>query len=150
MWFRRWRGRRLDPPAPVVLPPLERLSELVERVVVLLDQAPAPTVEVEPEPELEPEPEPEPEPRGGTDGHLLFLPDPDGYRLVEREGAAPERGELLDLDGLRGRVLRLGPSPLPGDPRRCAFLEQEPPEQNRTPTGERGESDRGDAGGAPG
>lgn len=132
MWFRRWRRRRHEPPAPVVLPPLERLSELVERVVVLLDQAPSPTAEEEPELEPEPEPETRPEPRL-TDGHLLFLPDPDGYRLVEREGAAPERGELLDLDGLRGRVLKLGPSPLPGDPRRCAFLEQEPPEQNRTP-----------------
>lgn len=130
---------------PVLLPPLERLSELVERVVVLLDQAPAAAPEAAPAEEL-------PQPAGG---HLLFVPDAAGYRLLERDGAAPARGELVELaefaelDGRR-RVARLGPSPLPGDHRRCAFLEQEPPGQTRTPTGERGESDRGDAGGAPG
>jgi hypothetical protein len=138
MWFRRWRRRRPEPPAPVVLPPLERLSELVERVVVLLDQAPAPPSA------------PADEPQPATDGHVLFVPDPTGYRLLARTGAAPGRGELVVLDDGSARVLRVGPSPLPRDRRRCAFLEQEPRPQARTPTGERGESDRRDEGGAPG
>jgi hypothetical protein len=105
-----------------VLPPLERLSELVERVVVLLDEVPAPAPVAEERPQEEPA------------GHVLFVSSPTGYRLLERHGPAPERGEVLELEESRCRVLRLGPSPLPGDRRRCAFLEQDPPEQNRTPT----------------
>ena len=41
MWFRR-RRRQLP---PVLLPPLDRLSELVDRVVTLLDEAPTPAPE---------------------------------------------------------------------------------------------------------
>ena len=43
-------------------------------------------------------------------------------------GLAPEHRERVFTDaGTPFRVLRLGPSPLPGDRRRCAFLEREEP-----------------------
>jgi len=67
------------------------------------------------------------------DGWVAFLPSPAGYRLAEREGVPPGRGEVVDDDGVPFRVLRLGPSPLPGDRRPCAFLEREErPEAART------------------
>lgn len=74
-------------------------------------------------------PSPPPEPHGW----VAFAGSPAGYRLVERAGEAPARGVLVELDGALHRVLRLGPSPLPGDARRCAFLErEEPPAEGRT------------------
>jgi hypothetical protein len=86
---------------------------------------------------LEPEPEPEPaeEPHPEQEGHVLFVADAAGYRLLEREGAPPARGDVLEVGEARLRVIRLGPSPLPGDPRRCAFVGQERPEAARTPDG---------------
>lgn len=137
MWFRR--RRRQQP--PVLLPPVDRLAELVNRVVTLLDETPAPA------------PEPVAAERSDeevVDEHVVFVPGRDGYRLLVREGTAPARGDEIDLDEVRYRVLRLGPSPLPGDRRRCAFLEQEPAGENRSPTGAGGESDRGHEGGAQG
>lgn len=94
-----------------MLPSLDQLAELVERVIVLVDEvAPAP-----------------------VDGHVLLAPATGGYRLLTREGAAPACGSELGLDGGRFLVLRHGPSPLPGDRRRCAFLErQEPPRPDRS------------------
>jgi hypothetical protein len=55
-------------------------------------------------------------------GHLLFVPSPQGYRLEERDGAAPERDTRIDVDGTAFVVSRIGASPLPLDPRPCAFL----------------------------
>jgi hypothetical protein len=55
-------------------------------------------------------------------GHLLFVPSPQGYRLEERSGAAPERDERIDVDGRPFLVSRIGASPLPLDPRPCAYL----------------------------
>jgi hypothetical protein len=135
MWFRRRR-----PPPPVLLPSLERLAELIERVVELLDEvALGPTRETGPPPAPVPNPAPEPvsspvpSPAPSMDGHVLLVSSPDGYRLLEREGAPPARGDLLDVDDAEFAVLRLGPSPLPGDRRRCAYLErQELPKVDRT------------------
>lgn len=111
-WFRR-RARRTAP----VLPSLDQLAELVERVIAEVDQVAAPGVEA----------------AAPVDAHVLFAPASDGYRLLRREGAAPACGSELALDGGRFRVLRQGPSPLPGDLRRCAFLErEEPPQQDRS------------------
>jgi hypothetical protein len=110
-WFRR-RARRKTP----VLPSLEQLAELVERVIAEVDQVAAP-----------------PEPEAAVDGYVLFAPSTDGYRLHARAGAAPSPGSELELDGGRFRVLRHGPSPFPGDRRRCALLErEEPPRSDRT------------------
>ena len=56
------------------------------------------------------------------DQHLLILPN-HGYRLVARWGAAPEPGELVDLEEGRFRCLRISASPFLGDDRLCAVLE---------------------------
>jgi hypothetical protein len=124
MWFRR-RRRRQSPP-PLLLPSLERLAELVARVIALLDEAlPAlPALTTEPAQPAEAEPVP---------GHVLFVAAPAGYRLLQRDGAPPAWGEALELEGVGFRVVRLGPSPLPADRRRCAFVErQEPPRPERS------------------
>jgi hypothetical protein len=135
MRFRRLFRRRRQPP-PVLLPSLERLGEVVERVVGLLDEAAvAPPRQPKPKPTPTPGPTPDAsfEPVPFVDGHLLFRPSPDGYRLLEREGAPPAPGDLVEIDGDGLSVLRLGPSPLPGDRRRCAYLErQEPSRADRT------------------
>jgi hypothetical protein len=55
-------------------------------------------------------------------GYLLFVPSPQGYRLEERDGAAPERDERVEVDGTAFVVSRIGASPLPLDPRPCAYL----------------------------
>ena len=65
-------------------------------------------------------------------GHVLFVSDPTGYRLVEREGAAPAAGELLTLHELGGvEAVASGPrsSPFPGDRRPClaCTVVDEPP-----------------------
>lgn len=57
-----------------------------------------------------------------SDGHLLFVWKPSGYELVEQDGAAPMVGDAVELDGQQLRVIKLGPSPLPGDKRACAYL----------------------------
>lgn len=66
----------------------------------------------------EPEPEREAEP-----AYLIFVWTPDGYGLRAAEGAAPEAGTRLSIAGAEHVVAKLGPSPLPGDRRRCAYLE---------------------------
>jgi hypothetical protein len=53
--------------------------------------------------------------------YLLFAWSPAGYELREREGEPPEVGSELDDDGRQLIVTKIGPSPLPGDARRCAF-----------------------------
>lgn len=56
-------------------------------------------------------------------GHLLFVWSTTGYELVERDGEAPPLGgEVCERDR-RYRVTRVGPSPLPGDGRLCAYLQ---------------------------
>ncbi|HET7572513.1 MAG TPA: hypothetical protein VFJ77_07580 [Gaiellaceae bacterium] len=57
-----------------------------------------------------------------ADGHLLFVWNPAGYELVERDGDPPAVGSDVDLDGRALRVTKVGPSPLPGDKRACAYL----------------------------
>jgi hypothetical protein len=113
--------------------------------VVKLEPLPAPLVEIVPD--LEPDPElgrleaenrrlqdeierlrgeftklklvetPEP-----ADSHLLFVPTPARYLLLEREGAPPEPGSRLELDEGAFAVAKLGDAPFPGEPRPCAFL----------------------------
>ena len=70
----------------------------------------------------------EPEtPREQVGGHVVFVASTTGYRLLERDGIPPARSDalVLDGDGAVAVVLRLGPSPLPGDRRRCAFVERQ-------------------------
>lgn len=59
-----------------------------------------------------------------VDTHFLFAPSVDGYELLERSGAAPAPGEMVELSGGRTcRVLRIGPAPFPGASEACAYLE---------------------------
>ncbi len=60
----------------------------------------------------------------GEAAHVLFVPSANGYTLLEQDGAAPEAGDVVELDGGRFVVRRLGPSPLPCPRRRCAYLER--------------------------
>jgi hypothetical protein len=55
-------------------------------------------------------------------GHLLFVWTPSGYQLVERDGELPNVGDEVEVNDRRGRVTKIGPSPLPGDSRPCAYL----------------------------
>lgn len=55
--------------------------------------------------------------------HLLFVWKPTGYELREREGEPPSVGSVVEEDEGRMLVTRIGPSPLPGDDRRCAYLQ---------------------------
>ena len=146
--MRLWRRRREASPVPqVVLPSLDRLAGLIERVVELVDEvaggrgpgsnnapaplppAPPPPVSQEPAPQLE---APVAEP-AAVAGWLAFVPSPNGYTLVPRPDSLPILGAVLELDGASFRVLRYAPSPLPGDRRRCAVVaREEPPEPDRS------------------
>jgi len=55
---------------------------------------------------------------------VAFAPTTDGYRLVALE-AQPEPGETIDIAEVgEYLVLRVGSSPIPGDDRRCAYVEE--------------------------
>jgi hypothetical protein len=56
--------------------------------------------------------------------YLLFVWKPTGYEIRERDGDLPAVGAVLEEeeDG-RMLVTRVGPSPLPGDERRCAYVQ---------------------------
>jgi hypothetical protein len=129
--LRLWRRRKPPTPPPAVaLPSLDRLAGLIERVVELVD-------EVSGAPAAAPERPTEAQqavPAATADGNwLAFVSSPHGYTLVDRPGSLPTRGDEVDLDGVRYRVLRHAPSPLPGDGRRCAVVErEEPPGPDRT------------------
>ena len=119
-------------------------GEPAEDNVVRLEPAP-PRVEVVPDPEPDPEVErleaenrrlqdeieqlrgeftklklvetPEP-----ASAHLLFVPSPKRYELVERDGPAPHEGATLVLEERAFVVSKLGPAPFPDESRVCAFL----------------------------
>ncbi len=121
MWSRTRRRSRGRAPAPLDLAAVDRLGDLVARIVALIPEAAA-------------SPAPEPSVPGRPAATLLFVPSPAGYRLVELAAGAPGGGGRVRLPDGAFRVLRVGPSPLPGDGRRCAFLErQEPHPAARTP-----------------
>jgi hypothetical protein len=67
-------------------------------------------------------PEPEAEEPPAPDGHVLLVPSPDGYRLVERGGPPPAPGEPVEHDGRRYGALSRGRSPFPGDARPCLLV----------------------------
>jgi len=61
------------------------------------------------------------QPRSST--HLRFVWTTNGYELREREGEAPGLGEEVEEGESRQRVTKVAPSPLPGDTRRCVYLQ---------------------------
>ena len=142
--MRIWPRRKpASPPPPVVLPSLDRLAGLIERVVELVDEVSG-TPGSGPERPAEPAPPQPPRPAlpaapaapaevVATNGWFAFVSSPQGYAIVEPGGALPAPGDELDVDGVQYRVLRHAPSPLPGDRRRCVVVEmEEPPERERT------------------
>ncbi len=55
--------------------------------------------------------------------HLLFVWRPSGYELRERDGEVPAVGSEVEEDSTRMTVTKVAHSPLPGDDRRCAYLQ---------------------------
>ena len=55
--------------------------------------------------------------------YLLFVWKPSGYELREREGDPPAVGDQVEEDGTLMTVTKVAPSPLPGDGRRCGYLQ---------------------------
>ena len=55
--------------------------------------------------------------------YLVFVWSPSGYELREREGDLPRVGDEVEEDETRMTVTKVAPSPLPGDERRCAYLQ---------------------------
>jgi hypothetical protein len=117
--------------------------------VVKLEPVAAPRVEVVADPEPDPDPELErleaenhrlldelarlrgefarltvAEAPKTASAHLLFVPTPERYLLLEREGAPPARGEELQVFEVEGRftVAKVGRAPYPGELRPCAYL----------------------------
>ena len=56
-------------------------------------------------------------------GHLLFVWSPAGWTLQQRAGDSPAPGSTVEAGETLLRVSKVGPSPLPGDKRRCAYTE---------------------------
>jgi hypothetical protein len=55
--------------------------------------------------------------------HLRFVWTTNGYELREREGDAPGVGDEVEEGETRLTVVKVAPSPLPGDTRRCVYLQ---------------------------
>ena len=55
--------------------------------------------------------------------YLLFVSKPTGYELRERDGEPPAIGDVVEEEDGRMRVSKLALSPLPGDSRRCVYLQ---------------------------
>jgi hypothetical protein len=54
--------------------------------------------------------------------HVIFVPTPERYLLLERQGPPPEPGDALDLPEGSFLVGKVGRAPFPGERRPCAFL----------------------------
>ena len=103
------------------------MIELVPQAVAGPEPAAAPAPAPTPQPEpadgpvaAPPAPEPPAPKPAVANAHLLFLP---GYTLEARRGSVPACGSSVEHEGRAYTVLRHGPSPLPADDRRCAYLE---------------------------
>jgi hypothetical protein len=58
-----------------------------------------------------------------TETYLVFAWTPGGYVLHSAEGDVPATGARVGVNGHEYAVAKLARSPLPGDERRCAYLE---------------------------
>ncbi len=56
-------------------------------------------------------------------GYLLFVSKPSGYELATCDGEPPTPGTEVENGEGRFFVSKVGPSPLPGDERACAYLQ---------------------------
>jgi hypothetical protein len=55
-------------------------------------------------------------------GHLRFILRAGGYTVTSCDGDPPLPGQLIELDGERFTVAKIGRSPFPSDSRPCAYL----------------------------
>jgi hypothetical protein len=55
--------------------------------------------------------------------YVVFLSTPNGYEFHEREGDPPAVGSEVEEQNTRFVVTKVAASPLPGDGRRCAYLQ---------------------------
>jgi hypothetical protein len=55
--------------------------------------------------------------------HVLFVSTPNGYELHERDGEPPSVGSEVEEQSGHFVVTKVAASPLPGDGRRCAYLQ---------------------------
>jgi len=88
----------------------KRLQEEIERLHSEFTRLRV--IEAEP---MKPEPEP-------PKTHVLFVPTPTRYLLLERQGPPPEAGTELSLSEGSFLVGKVGRAPVPGERRACAFL----------------------------
>ena len=83
-----------------------RLAESVGEIAKLQPRAPRPAAARRAPLQLEETTTSVPEPKSEA-AHVLFVPAATGYTLVERDGIAPEAGDIVELDG---RALRRSPA----------------------------------------
>lgn len=55
--------------------------------------------------------------------YLLFVWKPSGYELHEESGEPPSIGDVVDAGDGKLLVTKVAPSPLPGDSRRCVYVQ---------------------------
>lgn len=55
--------------------------------------------------------------------YLLFVWSPAGWKLRLKRGEVPQVGSTVEEDEKLLRISKLGPSPLPGDRRACAYTQ---------------------------
>ncbi len=111
------KGLETDPGDLPGLP--ERPSGTTAAPPLTAAQTTPPEQQRDHESEVEPRPPPEL-------AHLLFVPTPGGYLLLQRSGQAPAVGEgveLPDAPTARLVVAKVARSPLPLDERICAYLQ---------------------------
>ena len=56
-------------------------------------------------------------------GHLLFVWSTNGWTLQQRDGEVPALGSTVEANETLLRISKIGPSPLPGDRRLCAYTQ---------------------------
>jgi hypothetical protein len=59
-------------------------------------------------------------------GYVAFVWTPGGYELRAHDGDPPPVGAAVEENGSRFMVVKVAPSPLPDDSRRCAYLQPLP------------------------
>ena len=56
-------------------------------------------------------------------GHLLFVWSTNGWTLQQRDGDVPSVGSTVEANDTMLQISKIGPSPLPGDRRLCAYTQ---------------------------
>ena len=131
---RRHRAGRGLPPSENGIPPVENVVQL-EPAKAQLEAVPDPEPEVERLQEQNRRLQEEIEQLRAENtrlkvvevpeqpsSHLVFVPTPERYLLLERQGPPPEPGEDVELPEGSFVVGKVGRAPFPGERRPCAFL----------------------------